>query len=337
MKNLFIQKTVHRKIAAIAVVILIVSAVSVCFLLGGERKCDGVNLYFLDPINNNIVAEQRAINIASEYNSETEQRQIVNNLLDEIIAGPRNTTLTKILPEDVKILSCEIKEDSEKGSIAEVDFSSEYNELSESQELVSRGAITKTLTELEFIDGVAISVEGQPITRTNGETISELEKDDLEVNPAISPYRTEEKAVVLYFADEQAMGLIPEQRTIEISVKQTIESRIVEELIKGPAKESELYATIPVETKINNINTEGGICYVDLSGDFVSKHPGGSSGELLTIYSIVNSLTELENVKQVQFLIDGVKVSSLTGHVDFSKTFERKEDVILASEQQSVE
>jgi len=50
---------------------------------------------------------------------------------------------------------------------------------------------------------------------------------------------------------------------------------------------------------------------------------------VLTIYSIVNSLTEINSVKKVQFLIDGEKISDCKGHLDFSKPFERNEALIL--------
>lgn len=59
-----------------------------------------------------------------------------------------------------------------------------------------------------------------------------------------------------------------------------------------------------------------------MSGDFVVKHTGGSVGEWFTIYSIVNSLTELDNIKKVQFLIEGEKQQDFKGHMDFSKPFE---------------
>ena len=43
----------------------------------------------------------------------------------------------------------------------------------------------------------------------------------------------------------------------------------------------------------------------------------------------MNSLTELDYIKQIQFLIDGVKETSFAGHLDFSKTFERDESRII--------
>ncbi len=287
----------------------------------------GRNVYFLNSSTNEIVSEKRNIENGTELLSQNKKEEYINAVITEFLKGPKNTALTSAIPENISV-NCKFKETENGRGNVEVNFSKEYNELSESQELACRGAIVKTLTEIEFVDSVDIIVEGSKIERTNGEVVEDIKDENLEINPSIAPYKTDNKIVKLYFSDENAMGLSEEERNIEINETQSVERKIVEELIKGPQNES-LVAVIPPETKINNINTEGGICYVDVSKDFISQHNGGSSGELLTIYSIVNSLTELDYVKQVQFLVDGVKETSLAGHVDFSKTFERDESRII--------
>ena len=48
-----------------------------------------------------------------------------------------------------------------------------------------------------------------------------------------------------------------------------------------------------------------------------SKHSGGVLQELLTVYSVVNTLTEnLPAVTSVQLLVDGREPNTLAGHVD---------------------
>ena len=98
----------------------------------------------------------------------------------------------------------------------------------------------------------------------------------------------------------------------------------MEQLIAGP-ESKDLFPTVPPETKIRDVKVVDGICYVDLSMEFVTKHGGGSSGEAFTIYSIVNSLTELSNINKVQFLIEGEKLDEYKGDFDFGKPFEYTE------------
>jgi spore germination protein GerM len=70
------------------------------------------------------------------------------------------------------------------------------------------------------------------------------------------------------------------------------------------------------------------IAYVDFSEEIRSKHPGGSAGELMTLNSIVNSLTELPEIKKVQIMINGKKVDTLVGHADLSQPLGRDESII---------
>jgi hypothetical protein len=59
---------------------------------------------------------------------------------------------------------------------------------------------------------------------------------------------------------------------------------------------------------------------VDLSKEASQKHPGGSRGELLSVYSVVNSLTSnFPAVKRVQILVEDRQVSTLAGHVDLTR------------------
>jgi germination protein M len=60
---------------------------------------------------------------------------------------------------------------------------------------------------------------------------------------------------------------------------------------------------------------------VDLSQEFVAKHNSGAASELVMVYSIVNSLCELETVEKVQFLINGEKLKDYDGHLDFVTPF----------------
>ena len=70
--------------------------------------------------------------------------------------------------------------------------------------------------------------------------------------------------------------------------------------------------------------TAGGDAYVDLSGELQKNHPGGTTNEVLTIYSLVSALTSnLPAVTGVQILIDGREVDTLAGHVDLRRPIEQ--------------
>lgn len=79
-----------------------------------------------------------------------------------------------------------------------------------------------------------------------------------------------------------------------------------------------LVSAIPPGTTVRALFiTEGGEAFVDLSADVMAHHSGGSTDEMLTVYTLVNAITEnLPAVTAVQLLVDGKEVDSLTGHVD---------------------
>lgn len=133
--------------------------------------------------------------------------------------------------------------------------------------------------------------------------------------PEISaePGESKEK-ITLYFSDHQAMYLVPEEREV-VKGRKPIESVIIEELIKGPEKQ-DLRKTIPHEAKLISVKVVNGVAYVNFSREFQSKHWGGSTGELMTLFSVTNSLCKLPGIEKVQFLLEGQTQESILGHAD---------------------
>ncbi len=132
-------------------------------------------------------------------------------------------------------------------------------------------------------------------------------------------------SVVLYFSDQNGDYLIAEKR--EVPLVPGLARATVQELIKGPEGKG-LSGTIPEGTKLLDINIENGLCTVDLSKEFRDNHWGGSSGEILTVYSLVNTLTQFPTVEKVEILVEGQKIDTLAGHMDLSAPVSRNSQII---------
>lgn len=144
------------------------------------------------------------------------------------------------------------------------------------------------------------------------------------------PPRSATVEVVLYFGDDQAEYLLPEKRNLiieEDASDELLASRVVNELIAGP-ESKDLRPTIPAESKLLSLKISEGIASVNFSEEIRSKHPGGSAGETMTMYSLINTLTEIDSIDKVQLLIAGKKAETLAGHWDTSEPLERNEDII---------
>ena len=145
--------------------------------------------------------------------------------------------------------------------------------------------------------------------------------------PPASPAAEEKMSkITLYFSNNQAEKLVAEQR--EVMVKdESLAEAVVKELIKGP-REKDLVKTIPEETRLLSLTVSEGVAQVNFSQEFQTKHWGGSSGESMTVYSVTNSLAEIDGIKKVQFLIDGKQVESLAGHIDLTQPITPDKDLI---------
>jgi spore germination protein GerM len=136
------------------------------------------------------------------------------------------------------------------------------------------------------------------------------------------PTKSRKEITHLYFADPDEQFLKAEERVLPIH-KTTLDNAgsALEALISGP--KGNLSRTIPEGTKLLSIYfTPDKTAYVDFDETITEKHPGGSASELLTIYSIVNTLTlnfsEIDNVK---ILISGRERKTLAGHIFIQQPF----------------
>jgi len=143
-----------------------------------------------------------------------------------------------------------------------------------------------------------------------------------------------DKEITLYFSDQQAQFLVAEKRSVKVASDDThtVAQAIINELIAGP-KQANMVKTVPPEAKLLSLSIENKLTSVDFSQEIKTKHWGGSTGETMTILSIVNSLTELPGIEKVQFLIEGQKEDTLAGHWDISSPISRDESIIAKEKQ----
>ncbi len=301
--------------------ILFVCVVSLIFIYTKNVKMaegtETFNMYYINLNTNTLEIEKRVINSVSD------QKLMFNTVVEEYFSGSKNANLGLTLPKEFKV-----NDKRYYNNTAYIDIASSYNDMESYLKILSMGSLVYTLTDLSFINNVSVSVDGVPIMDRNNENAAVLNRSTVMNNPTVSPEKTNWQVLLLYFADETGTKLVCQQRGMEVKQSQSLEYQIVEQLISGPdnSNGTNLIATVPSDTKIKDIKTEDGICYVNLSNDFLKKQ--GNVSETLTIYSIVNSLTELDYVNKVQFLIEGEKINEYSGEIDFSKPFDRNISLI---------
>lgn len=129
-----------------------------------------------------------------------------------------------------------------------------------------------------------------------------------------------ERTVTVYFPNNNGTRLVAEKR--KVAAKKDKYTAAMEELMKG-TKDKDKTVIIPKNAKMKSVKVLNGIAKVDFSKEFQTEFAGGSTGEEMLIGSIVDTLTEFDDVQKVRFLIEGKEIDSLCGHMDLSEPIAR--------------
>ncbi len=277
-----------------------------------NSKFKYIKIYYYDKANDNLEFEEKKMNIQND--------NFIEEIFSEMKALPKSANLRPIVPQSLQIIDFKLEKD-----ILTINFSNVYDKLSDSEKIILRAGIVWTMTQIPSIKNIYFLVEDKELIGSDNTPIGYLNRNNVILNPIILPDKIEKEKIVLYFANKQKF-LEEEDRNIEAKQNKSLEKQILEELIKGPSVDTHI-KTIPTETKIRNIKTEDKICYLDLSSEFIEKRDLNAEIDILCIYSIVNSLTELNTVNKVQFLIDGEKINNY-GNIDISKPLGRNISII---------
>jgi hypothetical protein len=141
------------------------------------------------------------------------------------------------------------------------------------------------------------------------------------IEPAHIESEERKLLIHLYFGDVQSRYLTAEQRVMARPADDALFARwLVEALILGPGKGGG--RTLPVDAAVRAVFMLNDTAVVDFTADSFSRHPGGIGAELLSVYSVVNTLVlNIEAVRSVKLLIGGRESDVLTGHIDLLDAF----------------
>lgn len=276
----------------------------------GSSGLESAEVYYLVSANNSLKEVRENIML------EAETSDMAFHLLELMKEDPKKDGMVSAVPAEIEFLSVYLE-----NKTATVDVSAPYLALGNAEEVVCRSAIVWTLTSLENIDNVELTVEGRPLRNQQGEEIGVMNRQNVCIDGNVPAETTEYAILKLYFTNADGTDFQIEDRVVEVNANQAREKTILEQLIAGPLEKG-CYATVPSDTKIRDVTTtKDGICYVNLSQDFLTKTASANINEVVTVYSIVNSLCELEEVEKVQFLVEGEKIEDYKGVLDFSTPF----------------
>ncbi len=141
-----------------------------------------------------------------------------------------------------------------------------------------------------------------------------------------SRFLGEPEQIKVFFSTEDAMYLKGENR--EIEEDREIYIQIIEEMKAGPVSDS-LRPTIPEGVELLDYEIDEQNITLNFNRELRDNHWGGSTGELLTVYSIVNSYTYLEDLDSVTIILEGQGIETLVGHLDLTKPLVYNQKLVM--------
>ncbi|HVC21371.1 MAG TPA: GerMN domain-containing protein [Vicinamibacterales bacterium] len=128
----------------------------------------------------------------------------------------------------------------------------------------------------------------------------------------------------LFYVANDGLSLVPVGREVPFGETTAEQARALITAQLAPVQPP-LVSAIPAGTTLKALYvTDKGDAYVDLSPEVAKNHPGGTTAELLTVYTIVDAVTvNLPAITGVQILVDGQEVDTLAGHVDLRRPLQK--------------
>lgn len=273
----------------------------------------GSSVYYLNKDATSIVP------VEYEITGETIEKQ-VEELLMKLEETPEIVEYQSAVPENVTLLQYILDRKQ-----LYLDFSKEYASLDKATEVLVRAAVVSTMIQVEGVNYIGFLVEGEPLKDTKGNNVGLMNANTFLDNMGSEENATKIVKLNLYFANAAGDKLKTQSSVLEYNANVALEKVVVEQLIAGPS-EKDYYPTIPKDTKVMSVTTKDGVCYVNLDTAFTGQ--GYDVLGSVTIYSIVNSLTELAGIGSVQILVNGETSITYKDNMILETTFQRNPEII---------
>ena len=284
----------RRLAAALLCAMLLLATGCAYAVVTDQQAADEYLLYFQEADlsgaagGDALRAERRQLESAETWNTAFLAEQLVTELLN----GPQDETLKGVVPAGTLLLSLELE-----GSRAKGDLSSSYRILSGVSLTLADYAITLTLTQLPEISSVSITVRGEELAYRDTQR---FDARDLLMSTNEDVVST--VTVSLYVLDESG-ALAPEARTLDLYEGDTQAGAVMKALAGGPESKG-LSPLLPEGFQVKSAWQEEGVCYVNLSAAELETLPEDARLDL-ALRALSRSLSSLEAVEEVRFLVDG--------------------------------
>lgn len=307
-------------------VLCLLVLVAAVLLVGCGRKQEEENSYTVYYINSTgtRLLERSYIPGAQTF------EEMMDELWEQLLTPP--VSYLSVVPSDVTFNGYERGIDALR-----IDFSKEYYNLSNTQEVLLRAAVVKTFSQVPGVAKVMITVEGEQLVDLEGELVPAMDANSFidTKEGGINSYQY--ATLELYFANEEGDRLVKEMRNLHYSSNMVLERVVVEQLIKGPEKK-DLNALFSGDVRLQNLYIQGDVCTITFNAAANQQPAESPVTPETTLYAIVNSVcATCDDITGVRFEIEGNEDGKFRGEVDLTQVFAMNRDYIETKSMQNEE
>ena len=280
-----------RRYALALLCALLVMAVCLGCAVGGGENPPGPVLWFAGD------TRQWSSTTTAVATEPYEGDMTAEGLMAALLAGPREGKLVSPIPEGTRLLRWSMRE----GTLF-LDLSGEYGTLDGVDLTLADYCIAMTMEQLPGVEYVTVTVEGRPLPQRysqelsgDGAVLSGAEEQPVEVTAA------------LYFPRSVGRGLGFESRTFQLTEDDVLAEIVTRALLDGP-RSNQLTSLLPEGTTLLSVQMEDGVCTVNFSPAFVNAMPQNEDSQTLIIYSLVDTLGNLDSVQSVVIQVSGTEL-----------------------------
>lgn len=290
--------------------LFILLSAAALLLAGCEKKQEEENsykVYYVNPEGTRLME--------SSYSPQAETfEEMMDELLGQLAVPP--TGYVSALSGGVKVQGYERGIDALR-----IDFSSEYYDLDNIDEVLLRAAVVKTVSQIPGVTKIMVTVdqeqakdaEGSPVPAMDAETFIDTKEG------GINSYQYAK--LVLYFADSGGSHISKETRSLHYSSNMVFERVVLEQLIAGP-QEAGNKAIFTKDVRIENVYVQNGICTIRLDEQADKEPSENPPSPEAALYAVVNSICETgDDISGVKIEIDGDSDGKFRGTVDLNQVF----------------
>ena len=125
----------------------------------------------------------------------------------------------------------------------------------------------------------------------------------------------------IYYVDHTMLRLIPIDIDLGYTTVNLGAKKMLNRLIEGQDENRKILRVIPNKNNCMSVDVKDRTAYVNLKHSLLDNLSDNRNHELLFLYQIVNSLTSIEGIDTVKFLIDGEDKKEFIAGIDMREYF----------------